>query len=245
MILCDQIVDRQYDDIPLEDLVEQNFTVSYDLVAERWASFHDYFPDYAFNLRDNKVIQFYNNRMYLAYVGEAGVFYGVRYPSYITPVFAYGVPAQTTQDIKLKEFQLRSISWSTDVEKNNLRLLEDTWSAISTHNSFQGTRERLLVPLKESCSFIEQYGEANTKRIGSLWYYNYFFNEKASAESRTWLEDLDDFVVINTEDKKCTFEELYRSRLLDNHVIIKLTFNNLEDKRLYFYNLTLEIDVIP
>lgn len=245
MITCESIQDREYEDIPITSLVEQNFTVSYDIVGERWVSFHDYFADYAINLRDNKVLQFYNNSMYLAHAGESGTFFGIRYNSYITPVFSYGIPSLTNQDVRLKEFIIRSVGWTTDVENESIRLLEETWSTISLHNSFQGTRDRLLIPFKDTCSFLEQYGDANTRRIGSIWYYNYAFNEKINTDQRTWIEVLDDFLVINTESKDCTFEELYRSRLLDNHLIIKLTFNNLSNRKLFFYNLSLELDIIP
>lgn len=244
MIICNNIIDREYEDVPISFLQEENFTLSYYLKDNYWSSFHDYFPDYSFNLRNGRVLQFKDNKLYILNEGEAGVFFGFLYPCYITPVYSLSVRTEEN-DTQPREFVLKSAQWHTDIESNGIRILDETWSSISLHNSYQGTRDKLLIPFKDNCSFLEQFGEANTRKIGSTWAYNYAFNEKDSRLQRTWEEVLDDFNVINVENKDCSWEELIRSRLLDTYIIVKLVYNNVGNKRLYFYNLNLHLDIRP
>lgn len=242
MIVCNSIVDKEYDNVPIDFLEEENFTVSYDLKNNCWTSFHDYFPDYSFNLRNGKVLQFKDKKLYALNEGEAGNFFGFLYPCYITPVYSTGIRTENN-DAQPREFILKSAQWHTDIEHNGIRVLNETWSSISLHNSYQGTRDKLLVPFKDDCSFLDQFGKANTRKIGSTWAYNYAFNEKDTKLKRTWEENLDDFNIINVENKDCNWEELVRSKLLDTYIIVRLVYNNIGNKKLFFYNLSLHIDI--
>lgn len=241
MIACDSYIDdNNYIQVPDSWLDEDSFTVSMDLDTETWVAFHDYIPDFSISLRDTRVLHFYNYGLYQLNVGNPCTYFGKLFDWYVTPVVVLRLQ---DNDNRLQVFILRSLGLSADIENNKIRLLDKTFTSISLHNSFQGTQERLLIPFDTECSLLEQYGKFNIRRLGKRWSYNYAFNEKDSSLERTYKEELDDFIVLNTKDKKCTMEELYRSRLIDDHLIIKLTHNNAEGNRLYLYDIVVEVDI--
>lgn len=229
-----------YSAVPLEFLEDDSFTMSYFLEGEEeqgWVSFHDYIPDYSITLRNNTLLHFYNGQLYEHNVGLKGVYFGQRYSSVLVPVFA---PKLKDGEKALYPFTIKSINWSTDVEDNKRRLLQETWTSISLHNSFQGTRQLPLIVFDKECALLEQYGKFNVKRVKNRWYFNYAFNEKDSIFERTWIEIKDKFLPINTEDKECIQEELYKTKLLDEFLILRLVFNNEDNKRLFQYEMNLE-----
>ena len=65
--MCESIVDdNEYEDIDIELLIDNSYTISYYFKEEvrGWFSFHSYIPDLIFSLRDNQVLSFYNNELY-------------------------------------------------------------------------------------------------------------------------------------------------------------------------------------
>src|SRR5690606_7105749 len=114
MITCNTLVDKTYSDVPLSYLEEEHFTLSYNLRENFWASFHDYFPDYSVNLRNHRVLHFRDNKLYILGEGEAGVYFGIPYSCYITPVYV-NILGTELRDILYKDFTLKYIGWTTDV----------------------------------------------------------------------------------------------------------------------------------
>lgn len=246
--MCEELIDNNsYEDVPMEWLDGDSYTVSYNLdlrVPEEergWVSFHDYIPDYSICLRNEQLFHFYNGQLYEHNVGFKGIFFGESYSSIITPTIA---PRVKDREKALYPFVIKSINWNTDIEDNRRRLLQETWSSVSLHNSFQGTRQIPLIVFDKECGLLQQYGKFNTKRVKNRWYYNYFFNEKNSSYTRTWNEHKDKFFVLNTMNKDCTQEELYRARLFDDFVIIRLVFNNDLNKKLFHYEISMDFVIV-
>lgn len=223
-------------------LEEDNYTISYSLTGnpetEGWVSFHDHLADYSICLRNERFIQFFGGDLYEHNIGLKGVFFNKVYNSIITPVFS---PKLKDQEKGLYPFVIKNINWNTDVEDNKTRKLQETWTSISLHNSFQGTRQIQLKVFKEECSLLEQYGEFNVKRIKNRWYFNYAFNDKDSIYDRTYVEIKDKFLPINTEEKDCIQEELYRTKMFDEYVILRLLFANNTNRKLSQYEINLDV----
>lgn len=244
---CTTTIDAfTYSPVPAAGLVDDNFTLSYTLPTSEnplgtFVCFHDYVPDFALSLRNNRLLHFVGGGMYEHNAGLPGVYFGARKASYLAAALA---PRLKDRETVLYPFVINSINWNMDVENNTIRLLEETWTTISLHNSYQGTRDILLVPFKENCDFAGQFGVANLHRIRNRWVYNYAFNEKLNSAKRTWVELKDEFITQNTEDKSCTDQELYRDYLVDDYVIAKFSFDNASGYRFYLYEINFDIDVI-
>ena len=233
---------NSYQSIDPSWLEEDSYTVSYYIAGaeenQGWISFHDYIPDYSIVLRNQNLLQFRNGDLFQHNVGPKGVFFGQLYNSTITPV----IISPFVDGIKAKyPFVISNINWNTDIEDSLIRKLQETWTSISLHNSFQGTRQLPINLYKIECSILENYGTFNTKRVNNRWYYNYAFNEKDNSIERTWLELRDKFLVINTEDKGCVQEELYRTKMKDDFVIIRLLFDNSTNRKLFHYEINLDV----
>lgn len=240
--MCEpEVIDtHSYSEVPAEWLEEDSFTISYaltgDLSEQGWASFHDYVPDYSISLRNQVLLQFYNGSLYQMNVGERGKYFGVTYSSIITPSIA---PQLKDKERVLYPFLIKNFNWNTDVEDANGRRLLETWSSISIHNSFQGTRIIPIIVHDLECSLLEQYGKYNVNRTKNRWYYNYVFNEKAkNVQGRTFLEKKDRFIVQNTIEMFCNIED--RSKMMDDFVIVVLEFNNALNRALFHYELNMD-----
>jgi len=240
--MCNSVIDNHtYTEIPLDWLEDDSYTVSYALTSnpetEGWVSFHDYIPDYSIVLRNQTLLQFYQGQLYQHNIAVAGLYFGLVYNSSITPVV---VSNFRTVDA-IYPFLIKAINWNTDIEDSATRKLQETWSTISLHNSFQGTRQIPIVIYDTECTLLEQYGKFNAKRTKNRWYFNYAFNEKDLTNQRTWLELRDKFLVINGEDKSCTWDELYRTRLFDDFVIVRLVYENANFRKLVHYDLSMDL----
>lgn len=236
--MCGEVIDpNSYTDVPFTWLEDDSYTISYSLTdnpeTEGWISFHDYIPDYSICLRNEKLLQFYTGLLYEMNIGPSGTYFGYMYDSYITPVIVSNYRTQNT----IYPFLIKSLNWNTDIEDLLIRRLQETWTSISLHNSFQGTKQIPLILFDTECSLLEQYGVFNTKRVKNRWYFNYAFNQKVSTSTRTWLELRDKFLVVNTQDIACEI----KPRLFDDFVIIKLVFNNNQSKKLFHYEINAEL----
>jgi hypothetical protein len=231
----------QYADVPNSALVEESFTLSFNIEKNVWVSFHDYVPDASILLRNNTLLHFYKKGMYRHNIGRKGVYFGAAFESYMCAVLA---PRLKNEERAMYPFVINSINWNTDIENGEIRMLEKTWNTISIHNSFQGTQQKILVPFKENCDFLSQFGVANTRRIKNRWVYNYAFNEKVKPTERTWKEVCDDFFIINTAFEGCSEEALTATTMFDDYVIVKLGFDNSENLQLHFYELNFDINIV-
>jgi hypothetical protein len=239
--MCDEVIDNHSYTILSTDMLENDsYTISWSLTenpeTEGWVFFHDYIPDYSISLRNQQLLQFYNDRLYEMNTGPKGTYFGITYPTIITPVFVS--PYRDTQ--RIFPFVIRHFSWNCDIEDSLRRLLNETWTSISLHNSFQGTRQIPLTVLDQDCDILDQYGIANVRRVKNQWHYNYAFNEKTSEFQRTWIELIDKFLVINVNEKDCNKPE-DRARMFDDFVIVRLLFDNNQSKRLFQYDINLTL----
>lgn len=242
--MCDDVIDNHsYALVPTEWLEDDSYTISWSLTenpeTEGWVSFHDYIPDYSISLRNQQLFQFYGDQLYEMNVGPKGTYFGKVNPSIITPVFV----SPFRDYSRILPFIINHFSWNCDIEDLNRRLLNQTWTSISLHNSFQGTRQIPLIPIDLDCDILDQYGTANVRRVKNQWHYNYAFNEKLSEFQRTWMELIDKFFVINVEEKVCNKPE-DRARMFDDFVIVRLLFDNNQSKRLFQYDINLTLSPV-
>lgn len=226
-----------YADINPLWLEDASCTISYFPETESWISYHDYIPDYAFNLRNNKLMSINSNGLYLHNANNRGLYYNNQLKEcYITPVFT---PYLKDKEERIYPFVLNSINWSTDIFDTQKRSLELTWSNISLHNSYQSTFKKLLVTYDSTCSAIAQYGNWNVRRINNYWNYSKFRDNTVDRSLKTLDEDIDDLFERNVLDLKCTNN--FKMRLKDDFVLVKLSYNNLSQYLLCFNELLFDI----
>ena len=236
--MCGEVIDtNSYTDVPLTWLEDDSYTISYSLndnpETDGFISFHDYVPDFSFCLRNEKLLQFYSGRLYEMNIGPSGTYFGMTYETSITPVIVSNYRVAEG----IYPFLIKALNWNTDIEDTLIRRLVETWTSISLHNSFQGTRQIPLILYDTECSLLENYGVFNTKRVKNRWYFNYAFNQKVSVSTRTWLERKDKFLVVNTQNIPCEI----KPRLFDDFIIVKLVFDNNQNKKLFHYELSADL----
>jgi hypothetical protein len=244
--MCDKIVDN-HNYIELNDnyLEDCNFTLSYQFETTNWISFHDYFPDYAFRLRNNKLLSFHNNSLYLHNSNKRGVFYdGILYPSYITPTF---VPYLKEKEQHIYAMCVESIEWQADLYDNtNKRLLNKTFSKASLHNSYQSSIEKTLIVYDDTCKQVEQSEQWNVRRAKNLWYFNRFRDNIINPVFKSLNEKYCNCneIVQNVNDVNCKdVNTKHRGRFIDDFLITKLEYNNIENLELCFNELLYNVTV--
>jgi hypothetical protein len=208
--------------------VNQNYTVSFTSMDDSWVSFHDYNPRGIWATRDEAIYSIFQDLLYKHNQDNVGKYYeGVTHPSYITPVF--------TSEYMLKEgiiaMQLVNVSWNTNADRmlkgcndyNDIERQQITFTSASVHTSYQSTGDIKLIPFDSSKTVQENYGVANIRKVTNRWHFNKFRDMIVNRNSETFMEFLDDCVVINSN----TSVQNYLRRFHDDYIILKLDFDNV------------------
>ena len=230
------IIDNHtYNDIDEDLLIDESYTISYYHQIKTWFSFHDYIPDLMTSLRDNKVISIKNNCLY--YHNQDFIycsFYNNQiYESYITPTISTNL--KETETSRKLSLWLQNVNWNADVKDKDKRLLNETFSYISIHNSFQGTVKRKLVNYDESCSHLENFGNYNVRRIHNRWEFNKFKDDILNSDFNSFYTTIMDLRESNAVSENCEKEHI--KNLIDDWFLIKLTYDNLKQRSIQFYEL--------
>lgn len=226
-----------YIDINPEWLEEQSFTISYFPETESWISYHDYIPDFAFHLRNNKLLSFNNKGLFVHNADNRCCYYNeVIKESYITPVYT---PYIKDKDEKIYPFILNSLNWSTDVYNEEKRLLDNTWTYISIHNSYQSTVKKQLSTYDSTCGAREQFGNWNVRRIKNYWNFSKFRDNTINRQKKTLDEVLDGEIETNVVETNC--DGKFKLRFEDDFVIVKLSYLNNNQNLICFNELLFDI----
>lgn len=231
--MCESIVDNnEYEELPTDILIDESYTLSYcfEDVVKRWISFHSYIPDLIFSLRNNQVLSFYNNTLYLhnADSNYCKFYDDVIYESYITPVLSPNMK----EDESTRSFPilLENISMNIDIEnQEGVRQLQNFITAISLHNSYQSSVKINFVPYNNECSHVENYRNYNVKRVKNRWEFNRFKDNIIVNTDRGYSENISDFIERNVFNSFC--EKDYKP-FIDDYVIAKLYYDNKSQQRM-------------
>lgn len=227
-------------DITPDMVTNVKCTYSYNLSNDAWISAHDYTPSGVFSLRNTKVISFDKKSIYRHNVNNKCVFYdGIVYASYVTPV----ITNIDGNDLRpSKAILLRSINWNCDFLDSERRKLDKTFTDISVHNSYQSTHIIKLKPITRACKLEDIDRTFNVKLLHNKWYFNRLVDSIIDRSLHSYLETICDFVVDNVQQvSECRPFGAGNIRLIDDHFIIKLTYNNVEQLDMRFYDIGAEI----
>jgi len=214
-------------------LVDVSFTMSYQPDADLWISYHDYIPDFAFHLRNNKLLSFNAKGLYLHNHDNRCIFYNnQRFETYITPVFT---PYLKDKEEVVYPFVLNGLKWLTDVFDSERRRIDSTWTHISLHNSLQSTIKIPIVVYNSSCSKVSQYGIYNVKRVMNHWTFSRFRDNVVARNLKSLDTQIDDEVEVNVSKVNCN--NVLKARFRDDYVLVKLSYNNVSQHLLCFNEL--------
>jgi len=207
--------DKQNLRIVLSLKADVSFTMSFDLLKEEWASFHDYIPDLYVTTRKN-LYSIKNNSFYTHNKGVTGNFYGTIYPSFVDIIF---------NDEPLQEKILSSIEWVTKVFKNNVNVPDETLTHITIWNDYFCTGKIAINPLTN----ISEYEAKNARQSDRSWRYD---DIKGAVIDPTlpFIDGIfNDYRPIpsNIDVNLPWFEQ---EEIRGKYFIIRLEYSNFEDK---------------
>ena len=247
--MCESIVDdNEYEDIDIDLLTDESYTLSYYFKEEvrGWFSYHSYIPDLIFSLRNNQILSFYNNELYTHNHSENYCVYynNVIQESYITPVLAPDL--KEGELTRIFPFILDNISINADVEtQEGVRELDSFLTHVSLHNSHQSTVKIPFIVYDKQCSYVENYRNYNVKRIKNRWEFNRFKNNIINVDDRGYGENKSDFIERNVLNVFCNKDtEPSFKKFIDDFIIVKLYNDNLSQKRIVIYDINFTFRIV-
>lgn len=191
------------------------FTVSFDLIKEEWAAFHDYFPDLLVNTR-KKIYAFKDNTLHEHNKGPVGSFYGNTFPSFVDLVI---------NDAPTKEKVLAAIAWFTEVTVDGVNYPNDTLSHITVWNDHFCTGKIAVTPQTN----LAEYDNKNTKKARGGWSFNSLKDAVVDPSQPFVYGVFNDYRPISTniDQSGAWFDH---AELRGTYFIVRLEYSNIEDK---------------
>ena len=220
----------EFQQVNANKLEDVSYTMSYSVIGESWDSFHTYISDKLFNSRNN-LYSFKNNKIYKHNANNKCIYYNGVDKCYISPVF-------TNKD---KTFILNNIYIETDVVNADKIRIDKTFNKLTVVNNYQGSNTISLVPYDVNKSALDNYDVANTRRVRNGWFFNKFRNKKANEFVKIVTESLGKYVH-NTIYITDLNEGI--NRIIDNHVVILLEYDNTEQYDLFIYNIDINANPV-
>jgi len=189
-----------------------SWTASYSPTKKCWVSFHDYTPDYMFNLVNNTLYSVRDNKLYRHNTGDYGVFYdGVIYPMVIDVV-------QNPEPNIDKVFT--GSGWVTEsYTPAGVLQYNDTFNYITLRSLEHCTDRTLLTKITD----LGQLYEANIRNLNRTWYFNAI--RDVSIQPGFTLGFYENYELDPTKLNTNTswFDQ---RRFVDKFVICRLEYNN-------------------
>lgn len=218
---------KQLDVNKLEDL---SYTISYSVIGECWDSFHTYISDKLFNSRNN-LYSIKSGKIYKHNANNKCIYYNGVNKCFISPTFTN----------KNKTFILNNIYVETDVFNSDKIRIDKTFNRLTVVNNYQGSEVVNLVPYDVTKSALDNYDIANTRRVRNGWFFNKFRNKKANEFVRIVTESLGKYLY-NSINITQLNEGI--NRLIDNHVIVILEYDNTEQYDLFIYDIDINANPV-
>lgn len=196
---------------------DRSYTISFSLNARQgkgaWASFHSYKPGiYLYN--ENNFFSALNGPDIYIHndKNNMGMFFGLRYATFVDPV------VRDKPGIKM---MLQSISWICDVEDENINHYDKTLTHIGVYNNNQSSGLVPVIPF------------TNARNEENKWNFNKF-RDIIKDRSKPFMTDRGDFITNNHNSQMAYYE---KRRFRDTFFIIRLQYDNTDNKFLYLYEL--------
>ena len=217
-----EICGKPIDETDITLFTEVSFTISYSPTLRKggggWVCYHDYYPNYMFNSRNEQFAVLNQNnegKIYKMNVGEVGVYFdqSVVFKTYVDLIY----------NIQKKyEKYLLSVKWDVDIIDSTQKVLEDkTLTSIMVYNNNQCSGE---VDLTHP-HFIEK----NSRNTKEEWSFN-DFRDLVLNKNVIFIDEKRELITSNITNNKAFFD---KSMFISKFVVIRLIYNNLDGNRMF------------
>jgi len=205
-------------------LRDQSFTLSYSVDGNAWVFYHDYIPDFYFSTRQ-QLFTLKNNFIWKHNAGPFGKFYKTNKDSFFVDiVFNFK-----------SEVLLNSIQWITKVIDSSSKIHDfKTFTHITVWNDKQCTGK---IP-------ISQYAPIKPEGI-SKHSSEFSFNELrdiVSTSGEFFMKSLFENFAPEPTTLDNNMPWYHKSYLQNNYFIVRLEFDNTDDKAIYLHSADVAID---
>jgi hypothetical protein len=191
-----------------------------------WVAFHDYYPNYLFNTRNQQFALLNENNESFIYemnVGEIGQYFKeITYPTFVDMIYNL---QQNYNKI------ITNIEWDANVIEDNKVLENETFDEILLYNDNQCSG---YVNLKDK-NFLKRNAQNNK----NTWAFNNF-RDLVIDPNIYFIDDKKELNLLNIAENKSFF---FRSKFSGKFVIIRFKYNNTENKMLVFNNYKVNINI--
>lgn len=213
-----------FQDVAPAAVVDESFTISWQIDVNNWVFFHDYTPDFYFSTNNPlRLHTVKNNRIYQHNRGPYGQYYdGVKKPFFVDMVF-------TAES----EMTLNSIQWLTEVLAPNDQEFK-TFTHISIWNNFQHSGRIAVEQLFRDLQY------KTSRRTQAGWSFN-DFKDVVKERGTGFLQSLfqDYAPVPGALDPGIPW---YEQRLLEgDYFLIRFEFDNLANEKLYVHETDIDV----
>lgn len=238
----------EFTDVPVEDTVDQSFTLSYAM-TRGWSFYHDYNPDFYFHTR-NRFMNLKDGLGYYSNEGPRGVYYGATVnPFFIDVVFsgqaALKLPNQARYTSVLEPYPsmvLDSINWVSEVrasgndpeDDNAPALYNETITAVTIWNNFQTSGRVVLDQNKLSLQ------KSNNFNSEQKWAFN-DFRDIVKNQGVSFLLDIFHDYTVDSTNTELNYS-WFKKRLIEGkYFIVRFEFDNNNDKQITLHDLDVDV----
>ncbi len=200
--------------------ISQSWTVSYSYDFNCWVSFHEYYPDFIYNTR-NQLLSFKDTKHYKHnHLTKKCIYYDENpRDTFITPTF---VTPYKTNDNALVSALFGNVTMNINLYSDEEVLqIGKCIDELLAYNSYQSTGNVEMVYYDRSKTLLENFGEFNIREAKKTFYFNQL---RDCVIDRT-IPFIDDYNSIESNiDQNKSFE--LKRRLIDKFLVVKLLYKN-------------------
>lgn len=216
-----------FQDVNPAQIVDQSFTMSWEVKSSNWVFYHDYVPDFYVMTREH-LHNIRGGKIYRHNEGPYGNYYGTVNPFLVDVAF----PSK-------QEFMLNTVQWITSVIDTATKAKEQmTLTHITCWNNYQCSGR---VALSSVFELLEYRTDRKTR---GLWSFNDFRNVMLNADANFLDTIFKNFAILpGAIDPNPAW---YNQQLLqDNFVVIRFEFDNLSNQKLLLHDVEINADKSP
>lgn len=239
-------IDNKYKRILFTKSDSQNsYTLSFDLLNQRWCSFHSYIPQEYHNDRNN-LYSIYNNSIYNHDVTD-------KFTTYYDEFKGMFIDFTTTAD--QEHFDYIHTKIFTEATESNKRNLDVTFNTVALLNSWQTTGEIDLNVIKHGTETSSNTDKIDDKLTSidltkelSYFRFNEIFDYTQNHNNSTLITEYcnPEPKIVNSGNFYDRNSQTYDNRIvIDNFLYYRFIFNKFANIKLYIKKIDTAIDRKP
>jgi len=238
----------EFSDIPVADLLDRSFTLSYAL-TRGWSFYHDYNPDFYFHTR-NRFMCLKDGKGFYINEGIRGKYLDSTVnPFFIDVIFAglaaLKLPGQqryTTVQEPFPAMTMDAVNWVSEVRDNGNNpdiddkpaLYNETITAVTIWNNYMTSGRILLDPTKISL-------ERTNNRNSELKWTMSGFRDVVKTQGVNFLLDIFADYAIDTSNTLALQPWFSRKLIEGKYFIVRFEFDNNNNKQITLHDLDVDV----